>query len=153
MLNRRLSIVDVSNLYYSVLKRHGKKLNYRKFKEFCGDATFRAYSSSMRGEGNTFLKILKNLDFDVRIKPVRRYHANGVVTEKANCDIEMVVDTIKDMATFDTLVLASGDGDMIPFVKYLQEHGKYVAVVGCAINSDLRVAANEWLEIGEDYLE
>lgn len=152
---------DISNLYYSIKNKFKGKLSYRKLinqiKGAYEDMTLRAYGSEMKGKGTQFYKALKELGFVVIQKSVKSYGK----TDKSNSDVELVISLIEliDLpegpyhSLLYDIVLLSGDGDMVPFVKYLQKKGYRVHVYGCNINSDLRTLANSANEIGESLLE
>lgn len=158
-MNRVFVAIDVSNIYYSTKKRFGpeRKLNYRKIVEYCRKMGWvyrqTCYSSDMNGKGEEFFNCLKHIGFEVKLKPVKSYIEGEILIEKANCDIEMVIDIVRYAEHFDQLILMSADGDMIPVVKYCQDRGITVHVLACAINSDLREAADSWEEITPVLLE
>ncbi len=149
----KLALVDVSNLYYTINKKYHKRLDYSKLLSKVKCNNLKAYTSEMNGKGNVFINILKNLGFSVITKPVKKYIENNKVNEKANLDIELVIDAVRNRELIDELILCSSDGDMVPMVKYLQEKNVKVKVLGCAINSDLRSVADSWEEIDETLLE
>lgn len=156
--NRVFVAVDVSNLYYSIKKRYGdKKVDYRKLQDYCRKRgwVYRAvcYASEMNGKASEFFICLKAMNYEVKLKEVKQYKDNGQIVQKANCDIDIVVDIIRFAEHYDELILVSSDGDMIPVVKYCQERGIRVHVLSCAINGDLRVACDSWVEIGPSLLE
>ncbi len=157
--NRIFVAIDVANLYYTLRKRYGetKKIDYRKLQDYCRKRgwVYRAvcYSSEMNGKATDFFTCLRAIGYEVKLKEVKRYTDNGHVREKANCDIDIVVDIIRFADRYDELILVSADGDMVPVVKYCQERGIKVHVVACAINSELREVCDSWNEIGPSLLE
>ena len=44
-------------------------------------------------------------------------------------DVELTIDAIRLMGTYDTAVLFSGDGDFAALCKYLRDHGKRVIII------------------------
>lgn len=156
--NRIFVAIDVSNLYYTIRKRYGdKKIDYRKLQDYCRKRgwVYRSicYASEMNGKATEFFTCLKSIGYEVKLKEVKRYTANGLTSEKANCDIDMVVDIVRFAEHYDELILISSDGDMIPVVKYCQERGIRVHVLACAINNELRTICDTWNEIGPSLLE
>lgn len=158
-MNRILVVVDVSNLYYSIKKRFGdnRKLCYRKLLKYAQErgSIYRAicYSSDMKGKANDFFACIKNLGYELKLKPVKQYTNRGQLYEKSNLDIDMVVDIVRFTSHFDELVFVTSDGDMVPIVKYVQERGVKVHVLSCAINNDLREVVDSWNEVGPSLLE
>ena len=84
--------------------------------------------------------------YDIVTKPIKVF-ADG--TRKADLDIVLVIDAIRRLPTMDAVALMSGDGDYVPMVDYLREHGLRVEVYSFsdAIAEELRLAADEWHDI------
>lgn len=62
---------------------------------------------------------------------------------KCNFDVEISVDSIRRMDTYDTLVLFSGDADFVSLINYLKKKAKKVVLFkGGYITSSLRNAAD-----------
>lgn len=156
-MNRILCIVDVSNLYYTVKRKYNDKINYTALLEYCQyhGYVYRAvcYASDMDGKAEEFFKCLKATGYEVKVKETRSYENKGAFKQKANCDIDMVVDIIRYQQHYDELILVCSDGDMVPVVKYCQERGVKVHILACGINNDLRQACDSWFEIGPSFLE
>jgi uncharacterized LabA/DUF88 family protein len=157
-MNRIFVSVDVSNLYYTIKLRFGnRKIDYRKLQKYCRDRgwVYRsvAYASEMNGKAEDFFNCIKTIGYEVKSKCVRTYVDHGKVKQKANMDIEIAMDIVRFSSHFDELILVSSDGDMIPVVKYCQEQGIKVHILGCMINSGLRDIADSTLEIGPALLE
>lgn len=87
-----------------------------------------------------------DMGYDIVTKPIKVF-ADG--TRKADLDLFLVVDAIRRMPTMDVVALMSGDGDYVPMVDYLREHGVRVEVYSFAdaIAAELRLAANAWFDI------
>jgi len=48
---------------------------------------------------------------------------------KGNLDVELTIDVIKNMGSFDTLILLSGDSDFAPLLDTVKAAGKRVIVM------------------------
>lgn len=61
------------------------------------------------------------------------------------------MDAIKTSSGVDAICLVSGDGDYVPLVEYLKNHGKRIEVMafGKSTSSKLREAADEFIDLGE----
>jgi len=58
---------------------------------------------------------------------------------KCNFDVEISVDSIRKINSYDTLVLFSGDADFVALARYLRKNGKKVILIkGGNITSKLR---------------
>src|SRR5258708_135981 len=101
MMNRALTVVDVSNLYFTIKKRFGddRRICYKKLKHYCYDRAWSyrmiAYASQMLGKADDFFECLRILNYEVKAKTVKEYNQGEEFKRKANCDIDMVVDAIR----------------------------------------------------------
>ena len=84
--------------------------------------------------------------YDIVTKPIKTF-ADG--SRKADLDTVLVIDVIRRLPTMDVVALMSGDGDYVPMVDYLREHGLRVEVYSFAdaIAEELRRAADDWSDI------
>ena len=87
-----------------------------------------------------------DMGYDIVTKPIKVF-SDG--TRKADLDLVLVVDVIRRLPTMEVVALMSGDGDYVPMVEYLREHGVRVEVYSFAdaIAEELRLAANAWHDI------
>lgn len=71
--------------------------------------------------------------FDVKGKRVKYIHSADNVhgfEKKCDLDVDMAVDLIRERENYDTIVLFSGDGDLVTALKYLkEEYGKQAIVM------------------------
>lgn len=71
--------------------------------------------------------------FDVKGKRVKYIHSADSVhgfEKKCDLDVDMAVDLIRERENYDTVVLFSGDGDLVTALKYLkEEYGKKAIVM------------------------
>ena len=66
-----------------------------------------------------------------RVKYIHDNNKNGGFTKKCDLDVEMTVDLIKERKNYDTIVLFSGDGDLMYAITYLsKEYQKRCIVFG-----------------------
>nr|MDA3786569.1 NYN domain-containing protein [Deltaproteobacteria bacterium] len=70
----------------------------------------------------------------------------GVVTTKANADMDLAIDAILQSRNLDRIILLTGDGDFIRLVTALQNKGCRVEIIGFNnVSNDLREAADLYL--------
>lgn len=109
----------------------------------------RPYSLDSRHKFFTFLK--KALNFQVRTKVLKTIfdHQKNRHIEKGNMDVEIVIDVITTLDTFDTFILCSGDSDFLPLILYLQRHQKQVYIISTkrTVSRELRFAGQGYLDI------
>jgi len=150
--------VDVSNIFYSLARRFdGGKLNYKKYVNYLQDFgkldIMRAYGANLEGEADRFIKLLKDLGFETIFKAPKVYETAGQIKRKADHDVTITVDIIRNLNNIDIIILGSADGDMVPVIEYAKEQDKKVIVFACTISRDVRNIVDEYMEIPESYLE
>ena len=71
-------------------------------------------------------------------------------SKKADWDVGLAVDAIKLAPKLDTIIIASGDGDFVPLVEYLQiNEGCQVEVIsfGKSSSGSLREKADDFIDM------
>jgi len=145
--------VDVQNMYYTAKHLFSSKVNFGGIlKESVGDrklirATAYAVKAQMPEE-KSFFDALQKSGFEVKTKDLQVF---GDGTKKADWDVGLAMDIIKMSPSVDSIILVSGDGDYIPLVEYLQNHGKLVEVVafGRSSSQNLVNKADDFLDLEE----
>ena len=115
-------LVDIQNLYYSAKVVHGKKVNFGEIlKEASeGRKLIRAIAygiKTLEGQEEKFFEALEKQGFEVKTKDLQVFPGGA---KKGDWDVGISVDAIKLSKSLDAIVLASGDGDYIPMVEYIQ---------------------------------
>ena len=155
-LGRVLVFIDAANLEHSV-KSLGWWVDYRKLYDFFKVHThlfeIRHYCPHFNDERqNKFFTVLKKNGFKLVTKPLK------VITEsdkakgdirKANFDVEITLDAITFLETYDTLILFSGDSDFNYLVKRLRQKGKKVIVVSSRyhISRELIESSSRYIDL------
>jgi len=146
--------IDVQNLYHSAKNLYQARVNFREILKTAvyGRQLIRAFGYVVRtktGEERPFFDALVNLGIETRIKDLQEYYGG---LKKADWDVGIAVDAIKTSPGVDVIVLISGDGDYVPLVEYLKNHGKRVEVIafGRSTSSKLREVADEFIDLDED---
>lgn len=49
---------------------------------------------------------------------------------KANCDVDLTLDTVDSINNFDQAIFFTGDGDFVPLFQYLEQKGKKTLIFG-----------------------
>lgn len=112
------------------------RIDYRNFSKFFRDTCelreIKFYSADFETESHRgFLYFLKKiLKFKLETKPLKCYndHTPETPHRKANFDVEIAVDAVFKLSSYDTLVLFSGDCDFEYLIKFLRGQGKNVIV-------------------------
>ena len=127
--------IDAANVFYSQ-RTLGWTIDFKKFypffskvcKNFRGASFYFALwfeQNDKRLNEEKMIGMLKKQGFKVVVKDSKKVKG----TVKANCDVELTIDAIRLMGTYDTAVLFSGDGDFAALCKYLRDHGKRVIII------------------------
>lgn len=115
-------LVDIQNLYYSGKVLYKKKVNFQKVLEAAvsGRKAIRAIAYGIKtaeGLEEKFFDALVAQGFEVKTKDLQLFPGGA---KKGDWDVGIAVDAIKMSNNLDAIVLASGDGDYIPMVEYIQ---------------------------------
>lgn len=146
--------VDVQNFYYTARNVYNARVNFANIlKDAVGDRPMvRAIAYGIKAdmpEENTFFDALKKAGFEVKLKDLQTFYGG---TKKGDWDVGIVMDIIKLMPKLDVVVLASGDGDYIPLLEYLQIQGVRVELVsfGKSTSSKMRELVDFYLDLDLD---
>lgn len=123
--------VDVQNMYHSAKNLYQANVNFQKVLEdaVANRQLIRAIAYVIRSkaqEEETFFETLSRQGFEVKIKDLQIF-AGGA--KKADWDVGIAIDMIKMSESVDVIILISGDGDYLPAVEYIQNHGKIVEII------------------------
>jgi uncharacterized LabA/DUF88 family protein len=170
MAKRALILIDGSNLkyfcyeagwwiswtklqaYFQNLYDVVKIIYYEGFRskavffDFNPNATLQDFIEAKRKK-HLFFTDLQLLGYKVVTKPVSRVFdvTEGDYKHKCNFDVEMTVDAIDRLDTYDECILCSGDGDFIKLLRYLKGHKKKTVILAPKkrINWGLAKVANK----------
>ena len=153
--DQRVAIfIDVQNLYHSAKNLYQARVNFREILKTAtaGRMLIRAMAYVVKtktGEEKPFFDALVSIGIETRVKDLQEYYGG---LKKADWDVGIAVDAIKTSPGVDVVVLISGDGDYVPLVEYLKNHGKRVEVLafGKSTSTKLRESADEFIDLGED---
>ena len=114
---------------------------------------------SLDAKHKFFTYLVKGLGFIVKKKELKQIHiqtsAGTRVEEKGNMDVEMVIDALHYINSYDMAVLFTGDSDFLALITYLRNKGKKVYVYSSKnnISKELRTGADGYtdlLDVTED---
>ncbi len=159
--------VDASNLW-AAQKAKGKLLDLSKLKRYLKikhqasrirvyyydaypDQSTREYS--VEGKFRFYVYLDKALKFVVRKKPLKQIKVvteRGIaIQEKGNMDVEMAIDVVNQLKSYDEAVFFSGDSDFIALVRFVRNKGKKVYVYSSRnnISTELRTGADGYIDV------
>jgi uncharacterized LabA/DUF88 family protein len=146
--------VDIQNLYYTARNVYNARVNFSAvLKDAVGDRPLvRAIAYGIKAdmpEEDTFFDALKRAGLEVKLKELQSFYGGA---KKGDWDVGIVMDIIKLNPKLDTVVLASGDGDYIPLLEYLQVIGQRVELVsfGKSTSSKMRELVDSYVDLDEN---
>jgi uncharacterized LabA/DUF88 family protein len=100
-----------------------------------------------------FRDALISLGYTVRTKILKEYYDDnsGRYSQKANLDIEIVVDMFNTVDQYDRVVLFSGDGDFERAIELLRSKNTHITVVSTEgmIARELRNATDRYIDLND----
>lgn len=147
--------IDTQNLYHSAKNIYRARVNFGNVLKdaIAGRRLIRARAYAVTtesGEEKGFFEALEKLGVEMRLKELQVF-AGGA--KKADWDVGLAVDAITASPKLDTVILLTGDGDFVPLVRYLQNHGGcQVEVVSFGRSSSLKLkeACDDFLDLDHD---
>jgi uncharacterized LabA/DUF88 family protein len=146
--------IDTQNLYHSAKHLYKTRVNFANvLAEAVGGRTLvRAIAyviSTEGGEESGFFDALTKIGIETKVKGLQVF-SDGA--KKADWDVGIAVDAIKLAPKLDTVILATGDGDFVPLIEYLDMHGVQVEVIsfGKSSSAKLKEAAHAFTDMCDD---
>ncbi len=146
--------IDTQNLYHSARHLYKARVNFAKvLEEAVGGRTLvRAIAyviATESGEESNFFDALTKIGIETKVKDLQIF-ADGA--KKADWDVGLAIDAVKLAPKLDTVVIASGDGDYVPLIQYLDLHGIQCEVIsfGRSSSAKLKEAAHAFTDMCEN---
>ena len=146
--------IDAQNLYHTAKNLYQARVNFGQVvKEvLAGRTLIRALAyviTTESGEEKAFFEALEKVGIETKTKDLQIFIGGS---KKADWDVGLAVDAIKLAPKLDTVILATGDGDFVPLVEYLQTVGVQVEVVsfGKSTSGKLRDIVDDFVDLGDN---
>ncbi len=146
--------VDVQNLYYSARNIYNARVKFNEVLEaaVAGRKLIRAIAYVVQAdmpEEHTFFEALEKAGFEVKVKQLQTF-AGG--HQKGDWDVGITMDIVKMMNKLDVIVLASGDGDYLPLLEYLQMSGQFTETLafGKSCSGKVKEVTDFFIDLDED---
>ncbi len=157
-MNRLSIFVDGNNMFYAQQK-NGWFFDPRRVLEYFNKPEVKLINAfwytglkdpqDQRG----FRDALISLGYTVRTKILKEYYddVSGRYSQKANLDIEIVVDMFNTVDQYDQVVLFSGDGDFERAIELLRSKNTHITVVSTEgmIARELRNATDQYVDLND----
>lgn len=144
--------IDAQNLYHSARNLYKARVNFANvLKEaVAGRKLVRAIAyviTSETGEESAFFDALTKMGIETKTKDLQVF-AGGA--KKGDWDVGLAVDCIKMAPRLDAVIIASGDGDFIPLVEYLQTMTQVeVIAFGKSTSMKLKERVDDFVDLSE----
>ena len=146
--------IDTQNLYHSARNLYKARVNFGAVVKdvVAGRKLVRAVAyviTTEAGDEKNFFEALTKQGIETKTKDLQIF-AGG--SKKADWDVGLAVDAIKMAPRLDCVVIASGDGDFIPLVEYLQTIGIQVEVVSFSKSTSgkLREVVDDFVDLSDN---
>lgn len=147
--------IDTQNLYHSAKHLYKARVNFAKvLEEAVGNRVLvRAIAyviSTESGDEKNFFEALTKIGIETKVKDLQVF-ADGA--KKADWDVGLAIDAVKMAPKLDTIIIASGDGDYVPLIEYLDmNEGCQVEVIsfGKSSSQKLKEAAHAFTDMCDD---
>lgn len=146
--------IDAANMYHSGKSLYNARVNFREVLKcaVAGRQLIRAFGYVVRtktGEEQPFFDALVKLGIETRVRDLQEFFSGA---KKADWDVGIAVDAIRTAEIVDTIVLVSGDGDFVPLLEYIENHGRRFEVVafGRSTSSKLKEMADEFVDLDQE---
>jgi uncharacterized LabA/DUF88 family protein len=137
-MDRVALFVDGANFFYMQKNDLNWFVDAKKLLAYCGrfgdvvDAYYYIGKDSPSESGQqAYLNALTYIGYSLVTKPIKTIHdpVTGETKQKANLDIEIVLDMFNTIDNYDIAVLVSGDGDFDRALRLLRARGKRFKVI------------------------
>lgn len=146
--------IDTQNLYHSAKHLYKSRVNFANvLAEAVGDRVLvRAIAyviNTESGDETAFFDALTKIGIETKSKDLQIF-SDGA--KKADWDVGLAVDAIKLAPKLDTVILATGDGDFVPLIHYLENTGCQVEVIsfGKSSSAKLKEVAHAFTDMCDD---
>lgn len=147
-------IIDTQNLYHSAKNLYKAKVHFANVvqtalgeRKLIRAAAYVVNTES--GEEQPFFEALEKVGIEIKTKDLQIFYGGA---KKADWDVGMVVDAIKLAHKVDAVVFATGDGDFVPGVEYIQSMGCQVEGItfGRSASSAFKNAVDDFIDLDEE---
>ena len=155
-MKRVAVFVDGGNFYHTQ-KKLGWEVNSERLLDYCkefGDIVEATYYTGTSNDDNQkkFHNWLAYNGYSLVTKPLKTIYdqTSGQTTQKANLDIEIVLDMFNMIDRYDMAILVSGDGDFERALQQLKSRGKEIKVIstrGCVATELVHATGINYIDL------
>jgi uncharacterized LabA/DUF88 family protein len=147
--------IDTQNLYHGAKNLYRSKVNFQNIitdiladRDLIRAIAYVINTDSV--EEQNFFDALEKIGIETKIKDIQIFSSGS---KKADWDVGLAIDAIRMAPKLDVVVVASGDGDFVHLVQYLQgTFGCRVEMVafGQSASSMIKEYADEFIDLSEN---
>ncbi len=147
--------IDTQNLYHGAKNLYRSKVNFQNIitdilaeRNLIRAVAYVINTDSI--EEQNFFDALEKMGIETKIKDIQIFSSGS---KKADWDVGLAIDAIRLAPKLDVVIIASGDGDFVHLVQYLQgTFGCRVEVVafGKSASSMVKEHADEFIDLSEN---
>lgn len=144
-----LCYIDNNNLY-NCLKEMEVKPDYRALLSFLSSKAdkiqIKLYDGAFPNQKYRYAH-LKQFGYQINTLPIVKRGDDGFKT--VGDDVQLAIDMVKDVRAGDSVILVTGDGDLLPAVKEIKQRNVHITLIAKqnAVNHNLRQLANEFISL------
>jgi uncharacterized LabA/DUF88 family protein len=145
--------IDTQNMYHSARNLYKARVNFAQVLKdaIAGRKLVRAIAyviTSEAGDEKKFFEALTDMGIETKTKDLQVF-AGGA--KKGDWDVGLAVDAIKMAPRLDAIIIASGDGDFIPLVQYLQTMTQVEVIsFGKSTSMKLKEVVDDFIDMSEN---
>ena len=153
-MTKRIGVfVDIGDQFFRVSRKwEGERLSYEAFYnkaiEYGNITRAVAYGTQIGKSGTNFINCLSYIGYEPKFKDIEKEGqwfnwAVGISVDIMNC-----VNNHK----IDTVILGASYKDIVPLILCIKDKGIKVIVIGCCANRELKLVADEYVEVTKNML-
>jgi len=148
--------IDTQNLYHTARNLYGARVNFDQVVKdsLAGRTLIRAIAyviTTESGDEKNFFEALGKAGIETKTKNLQIFSGGA---KKADWDVGLAIDAIKQAPKLDTIILVTGDGDFVPLIEYLKlREGCQVEVVsfGRSSSAKLKEICDDFMDLDDNH--
>ncbi len=147
--------IDTQNLYHGAKNLYRSKVNFQNIisdilaeRDLIRSIAYVINTDSI--EEQNFFDALEKIGIETKIKDIQIFSSGS---KKADWDVGLAIDAIRMAPKLDVVIIASGDGDFVHLIQYLQgTFGCRVETVafGQSASSMVKEYSDEFIDLSEN---
>lgn len=143
--------VDIHNTNYYIKKAWSeRRLDIKKYMSLLENIDLIeravAYGTYYEDNAEGFISVVRRTGFETKFKKLEK--------DSWFCmDVEIATDIVRHLRFTSTVIIGSSNRTLAPIVTWVRSQGVKVIVVGCGVNTELKQACDECIELTKEVLD